>query len=494
MLKQSLQQKLLQKLSPQQIQLMKLLQLPTLALEQRIKQELQENPALEEGKDEDEEVFDESEDSLDDDLDVNEDDRPEDNISLDDYNDYFDDDDIPGYKLQIKNTGPDDERKEIPSAYGVSFQDYLSDQLRMRVNDERQYLIGLQLIGSLDDSGYLQRDIDAIVDDLAFTQNITTDDNEVYEMIQIIQEFDPPGVGARNLKECLTIQLKRKIESEKSKSLTDALAVIENSFNDFIKKHFDKIVKKHNFSEESMKRVYDEILKLNPKPGNSHAGQDKALHYITPDFTIRNEDAGLTLTLNGRNAPEMHVSRNYSEMYENMIRNRKTSSETEKNTAQFIKQKIESARWFIDALQQRQNTLLLTMQAIMDYQREYFETGDKARMKPMILKDIADMVGLDISTISRVNNSKYVETPYGIFLLKDFFSESLQNDSGDEVSTIEVKKILKDCVAAENKLKPYTDEQLVDMLKEKGYNIARRTVAKYREQLDIPVARLRKEL
>jgi len=492
MLKQSLQQKMLQKLSPQQIQLMKLLQLPTIALEQRIKQEIEENPALEEGKDEDDLNLDEV-DTNEDEVDITEE-RPEENISLDDYSDYFEDNEIPNYKLQVNNTSPDDERKEAPNVSGITFQDYLLDQLGLRINDEKKYLIGLQLIGSLDDSGYLQRDLEAIVDDLAFTQNISTDVAEVNEMIEIVQEFDPPGVAARNLKECLILQLKRKMETERTTALKDALSIIEICFDDFTKKHFDKIIKKLNFSESTMKAAYDEILKLNPKPGNSHSGQEKALHYINPDFTIRSEDTGLTLTLNSKNAPDLHINRSYNDMYESYLRNKKGSSESEKNALMFIKQKIDSAKWFIDAIEQRQNTLLLTMEAIMNYQKDFFETGDKARIKPMILKDIADKVGLDISTISRVNNSKYVETPYGIFLLKEFFSESLQTDSGEEVSTIEVKKILKDCISAESKKKPLTDEQLVKILNGKGYNIARRTVAKYREQLDIPVARLRKEL
>ncbi len=498
MLKQSLQQKMLQKLSPQQIQLMKLLQLPTVALEQRIKQEIEENPALDEGKEDDEqEVGDLDDDTPEDEMDIVEDDKVDDNVSLetmDDYSDYFEDNEIPNYKLQINNTSPDDERREAPNASGITFQDYLLEQLGLRVSDDKKYLIGLQIIGSLDDSGYLQRDIEAIVDDLAFTQGINATSDEVFELIEIIQEFDPPGVCARNLKECLLIQLKRKMETNPSKAVSNALAIIENNFDDFTKKHFEKIIKKHNFNEEDIKKAYDEILKLNPKPGNTHSGQEKALHYIIPDFTIRNEDSGLTLTLNSRNAPELRINRSYSEMYEGYLKNRKNTGESEKNAIMFIKQKIDSAKWFIDAIQQRQNTLLVTMEAIMEYQREFFETGDKAKIKPMILKDISDKVGLDISTISRVNNSKYVETPYGIFLLKEFFSESLQTESGEEVSTIEVKKILTDCVGAEDKRKPLTDEQLVTILKEKGYNIARRTVAKYRDQLDIPVARMRKEL
>jgi len=496
MLKQSLQQKMLQKLSPQQIQLMKLLQLPTLALEQRIKQEIEENPALEEGKDDDEFDYDEF-DKEEDDMDINEDDKVDDNVSLDsldDYSDYFEDNEIPNYKLHVSNTSPDEERKEIPTAVGITFHDYLLEQLGLRGIDDRQYIIGLQLIGSLDDTGYLQRDVEAIIDDLAFTQNINATADEVNEMIKMIQEFDPPGVAARNLKECLSLQLKRKFETEKTDTLKNALLIIENNFDDFTKKHFDKIIKKHNFSEETIKKAYEEILKLNPKPGNSHAGQEKALHYITPDFTIRNDDTGLTLTLNSRNAPELHINKSYGEMYENYMRNKKSTSESEKDTMLFIKHKMDSAKWFIDAIQQRQHTLMVTMEAIMEYQRDFFETGDRAKIKPMILKDIADKVGLDISTVSRVNNSKYVETPYGVFLLKEFFSESLQTSSGEEVSTIEVKKILKDCVIAEDKKKPLTDEQLVGILKQKGYNIARRTVAKYREQLDIPVARMRKEL
>lgn len=498
MLKQSLQQKMLQKLSPQQIQLMKLLQLPTVALEQRIKQEIEENPALDEGKEEDDmEVGDLDDDTPEDEMDIVEDDKVDDNVSLetlDDYSDYFEDNEIPNYKLHINNTSPDDERREAPNASGITFQDYLLEQLGLRVSDDKKYIIGLQIIGSLDDSGYLQRDIEAIVDDLAFTQGINATSDEVFELIEIIQEFDPPGVCARNLKECLLIQLRRKMETDPSKPVSNALAIIENNFDDFTKKHFEKIIKKHNFNEVDIKKAYDEILKLNPKPGNTHSGQEKALHYIIPDFTIRNEDSGLTLTLNSRNAPELRINRSYSEMYEGYLKNRKNTGESEKNAIIFIKQKIDSAKWFIDAIQQRQNTLLVTMEAIMEYQREFFETGDKAKIKPMILKDISDKVGLDISTISRVNNSKYVETPYGIFLLKEFFSESLQTESGEEVSTIEVKKILTDCVGAEDKRKPLTDEQLVGILKEKGYNIARRTVAKYRDQLDIPVARMRKEL
>jgi len=496
MLKQSLQLRLLQKLSPQQIQLMKLLQLPTLALEQRIKEEIEENPALEEGKEDDDLDFDEPEIETEE-VDIAEEERPEDNItleSLDDYKDYFEEDETPGYKLQVNNSSPDDERREAPSITGVTFQDYLMEQLGLRINEDRQYVIGLQIIGSLDDSGYLQRDVEAIVDDLAFTQNLSTDAQEVNEMVKIIQEFDPPGVAARDLKECLILQLKRKIQIERSTALKNALDIIENSFTDFTKKHFDKIIKKHNFSDEIMKKAYNEILKLNPKPGNSHAGQEKSLHYINPDFTIRNEDDGLALTLNSKNAPDLHINKNYGKMYESYQKNKKTNNESEKNAVMFIKQKIDSAKWFMDAIQQRQNTLLVTMEAIMDYQREFFETGDRAKMKPMILKDIADKVGLDISTISRVNNSKYVETPYGIYLLKEFFSESLQTDSGEEVSTIEVKKILMDCVNAEDKKKPLTDEQLVKILNDKGYNIARRTIAKYREQLDITVARMRKEM
>ncbi len=496
MLKQTQQLKLLQKLSPQQIQLMKLLQLPTLALEQRIKQEIEENPALEEGRDEEttESDYEEFESENENEAETNDDIDNE--VTLEDVEEYFDnDDDVPDYKLHINNIGPDDERKEVPHSSGVSFQDYLVEQLGLKISEDDNYIIGVHIIGSLDDSGYLTRSLDALANDLAFTQNITASPEQIEKVLHEIHQFDPPGVGARNLRECLLLQLERLYENnENNVNISHAIKIISESFNDFTKKHFNKIIKKHNFSESEIKEAYDIILKLNPKPGNTHAGQDKNLHYITPDFTVKNEDGELIITLNSRNAPELRINKNYSEMLKAYAQNKKNSTESQKDAVVFVKQKIDTAKWFIDAIQQRQNTLIYTMEAIMNYQKDFFLTGDFSLMKPMILKDIADKVKLDISTISRVANSKFVETPYGIFSLKSFFSESLQTKNGQEVSTIEVKNILKDCIKKENKRKPLTDDQLCHILKEKGYNIARRTVAKYREQLEIPVARLRKEL
>lgn len=491
MLKQSLQQKLLQKLSPQQIQLMKLLQVPTISLEQRIKEELETNPALEEGKDETEEQS-----TPDDNIsDVNEDfaDREEnkENSRDDfDYDQYFDDDEIPAYKLAARNTGPDEERKEIPMSGGSSFHDNLRDQLGLRLLNERQEEIGEYIIGNIDDDGYLRREIDNMVDDLAFSQNIITTVEEVEEVLFEIQNFDPPGVAARNLRECLILQLKRK--KGKSKHVDNALDILERSFDEFTKKHYEKIARKHDLDDELLRSAINEVLKLNPKPGNSGSDSTSRMSMeIVPDFIVVNNDGVLELTLNQRNAPELKVSRQYKEMLQDYGRNKNKEA---KDAAMFVKQKIDSAKWFIDAIKQRQETLLLTMQAILDYQYDYFLEGDETKMKPMILKDIADRVGLDISTVSRVANSKYVQTEFGTISLKFFFSESLSTDSGEEVSTREVKKILQNCIGAEDKKSPLTDDKLAKILKEKGYNIARRTVAKYREQLNIPVARLRKEL
>ncbi|MBU2651016.1 MAG: RNA polymerase factor sigma-54 [Bacteroidetes bacterium] len=493
MLNQRLQQKLLQKLSPQQILLMKLLQIPSAVLDQRIKQEIEENPALEEfgdnenlqaeskaeepvdqedtGGDELEDVYDESDDEF-------------------DINDYLDDDEIPLYRLSSDNASPDDEHREVPMASGVTFQDFLIDQLGLRTMTEKQRHIAETLIGNLDDSGYLNRDVRAMVDDLAFSHNIQASVGEILEVLYMIQEFDPPGVGARNLKECLLIQL-RRIE-DPSDDVLNAINILEHSFNEFTKKHYEKILKRTKFTDEQLKDAINEILKLNPKPGNSLSETTKTNHYIIPDFIITNINGELELTLNSRNTPELRVNRSYVEMMETYAENK--NDKKSKDAFLFVKQKIDSAKWFMEAIRQRQHTLMVTMQAIMDFQRDYFLTGDETKLKPMILKDIAEIVNMDISTISRVANSKYVQTPFGTFLLKSFFSESMQMDSGEEVSTREIKKILSDCILAENKVKPYTDDQLTAILKEKGYNIARRTVAKYREQLSIPVARLRKEL
>ena len=486
MLNQRLQQKLLQKLSPQQILLMKLLQIPSLALEQRIKQEIEENPALEEL---DEDYDSNNSESEDDSLGETEE-KDRDNEEFD-ISDYMDDDDTPAYKLSANNTSSDDERREIPFASGTSFHETLISQLGMQHMSKVDYQIALNIIGNLDDAGYLQRDLNAMVDDLAFSQNISTTRDDLERILSYIQQLDPPGVGARNLQECLKIQLRRKLQTA---PVIIAGIIIEKYFEEFTKKHYEKITKKNKITNEELKEAIEEILKLNPKPGDSLSDDSRLNQYIIPDFIIQNKDGHLELSLNSRNAPELRLSRTYTDMLETYSEDKNHKTNSHKDAVMFIKQKIDSARWFIDAIKQRQNTLYLTMHAIMEYQKAYFMEGDETRLRPMILKDIAEIVSLDISTISRVANSKYVQTPFGTFLLKSFFSESMQTDSGEEVSTREIKKILSDCVEAENKSKPVTDEQLTNILKEKGYNIARRTVAKYREQLNIPVARLRKEL
>lgn len=484
MLRQVQTQKLLQKLSPQQIQLMKLLQLPTIALEQRIKEEMELNPALEEGSEADDEPRDEFEN--DEYEETQSDDNQRDDFAL---TDYMDDDEGASYKLKVNNTSPDEERKEIPFSVGLTFQDMLESQLGMKALDDRQYQIADYLIGNLDDDGYLRRDLGSIVDDIAFSQNIVTTEPELNELLTVIQDFDPAGVGARDLQECLLIQLRRKELQTQIVEL--ATEVVEKQMDEFSKKHYDKIQKKLEIDDDTFRDVINEILKLNPRPGNSMADGQKSYQQVVPDFTIAIDEGELLLGLNSRNAPDLKVSREYNKMFEEYS---KTKDKATKEASMFIKQKLDGARWFIDAIQQRNQTLLFTMNAIMEYQKDYFLTGDETMLRPMILKDIAEKVGLDISTISRVANSKYVQTPFGTFLLKTFFSESLSTDSGEEVSTREVKKILSDCIGAENKKKPLTDDKLAKILKEKGYNIARRTIAKYREQLEIPVARLRKEL
>jgi len=487
-----LQQKLLQKLSPQQILLMKLLQIPSIALEQRIKQEIEENPALDDSN-EAEEVTDEEEN---DDFENEGEDESTDEFELADdefdLNDYLNDEDMPSYKLNSSNTSPDNEPRDIPFVSAMTFHDFLISQLGLRVLSERDKQIALTIIGNLDDSGYIHRELNALVDDLIFSQNITTTSNEILSILKIIQEFDPPGVGARNLQECILIQLMRN--EDDNPAIANAKLIIQRYFNEFTKKHYDKILKKSKMSEQELKDAINEILKLNPKPGNSLSETTKTNYYIIPDFIIHNNDGELELTLNSKNAPELRLSKTYVDMLEAISKQKSRKSSQQKDAMVFIKQKIDSAKWFIDAIKQRQHTLYITMNAIMIYQSEYFQDGDETKLRPMILKDIAEIVKLDISTISRVANSKYVQTPFGTFLLKSFFSESLTTDSGEEVSTREIKKILMDCIESENKSKPMTDEQLTAILKEKSYNIARRTVAKYREQLNIPVARLRKEL
>ncbi|MCF8235451.1 MAG: RNA polymerase factor sigma-54 [Bacteroidales bacterium] len=490
MLNQKLQQKLLQKLSPQQILLMKLLQIPSVALEQRIKQEIEENPALEELIDQEatEEDEEEEKDEYEEREETEDVDNKEDEFDIEDY--LSDDDEIPSYKLSANNTSTDDEDRDIPFASGVTFQELLLQQLGLRPLDEKQYGIGEYIIGNLDDSGYLQRDLDSMVDDLAFTQNINATKEEIKEVLDVIQDFDPPGIGARNLKECLLLQLKRREEQNGDVKLASLL--VERYFNEFTKKHYDKIQKKAGINEEQLKVVLSIILKLNPKPGNSMSETTKTNHYVIPDFIIYNNNGELELTMNSRNAPELRLSKSYIDMLHRYAEAKK--DKRRKDAYTFVKQKIDSAKWFIDAIKQRQNTLYLTMKAIMDYQKKYFLSGDERNLRPMILKDIAEIVNLDISTVSRVANSKYVQSPFGTFLLKSFFSESMQTNEGEEVSTREIKSILQDTIESESKSKPLTDEQLTTVLKEKGYNIARRTVAKYREQLNIPVARLRKEL
>ncbi|MCD4745388.1 MAG: RNA polymerase factor sigma-54 [Bacteroidales bacterium] len=491
MLNQKLQQKLLQKLSPQQILLMKLLQIPTIALEQRIKQEIEDNPVLEES-DQTEDIPDENDELSNVETDESENTEESESNKDDEFdlNDYINEDDIPSYKLNANNTDFNEEKKEIPFVSGISFQDFLISQLGLRILNDKQHIIASNIIGNLDDSGYLHRDTDAMVDDLAFVQNINTTSDEILSVLKIIQEFDPSGIGARNLQECLLIQLKRKEKSNKAIDL--AILIIERYFNEFTKKHYDKIIRKAKINEDELKEAINEILKLNPKPGNSLSETAKTNHYILPDFIIYNNNGELELSLNSKNAPELRLNKTYIDMLEAYANNKNDNQH--KDAFTFVKQKINSAKWFIDAIKQRQNTLYTTMKAIMNYQNEYFMDGDETKLRPMILKDIAEIVNLDISTISRVANSKYVQTPFGTFLLKSFFSESMQTNKGEEVSTREIKKILSDCVDAENKNKPHTDEQLTGILKQKGYNIARRTVAKYREQLSIPVARLRKEL
>ena len=487
MLKQSLNFKLLQKLSPQQIQLMKLIQLPTQAFEERLKQEIEENPALDTGKEEPENF----EDTI-----ANENEFEEegtDKIEADDINidEYLSDDEYPSYKTQANNYSADDEEKHVPYAAGTSFHQSLLNQLNtFRINDEVRSIAEF-LVGSIDDSGYIRREIIDLVDDLAFTQNVFTTEEVVEKtLLEVIHKLDPVGVGARDLKECLIIQLKAKSQKE-SRSL--AIDVLENAFDHFVKKHYKKLLEKFNISEDKLKEVNTEIGKLNPKPGSSYAGNNKIAEQIVPDFSIKIIDGNLELTLNSRNAPELHVSREYNNMLKGYSV-AKEKSKTQKDAVMFIKQKLDAAKWFIDAIKQRQQTLLVTMNTIMHYQYDYFLSGDERKLKPMILKDIADEIKMDVSTVSRVANSKYVSTPYGTKLIKEFFSESMKNDQGEDVSTKEIKKILETVVSEENKRKPLTDEKLAKLLKDKGYPIARRTVAKYREQLDIPVARLRIEI
>lgn len=559
MQKQQLSQKMLQKLSPQQIQLMKLLQIPTDMLEQRIQEELEINPALEmdenlsseseqdekesdnEDEDFEEESYilgtdgkkekDDSDDSYDDfetenfdseefeEFNADADDHlmeevfsefetfdeqynEKEDAYMDDYLEDYIGDDTSAYKLDAGNYNGDQEEKTIPIAVEGSFGEYLEEQLGMLDLDEAEEKIARQIIGNIDEDGYLRRETISIVDDLMFTENIRVSEEEVIRVLKnVVQKLDPPGVAARDLQECLELQLTRKMHSQdvaenysrKEKHfLKLAHTIIKDYFEEFSKKHYNKLLRQLSLFNDDLKAATEEILKLNPKPGSAFASSSKSVKYIVPDFIIENKDGELELTLNTKNAPELRVNDQYREMLENYSNNRKDKKQRE--AAMFVKQKIDAARWFIDAIKQRQDTMFKTMYTIMSYQEEFFLTGDEKKLKPMILKDIAEITGLDISTVSRVANSKYVQTEFGTKLLKTFFSESLQTDSGEEVSTLEVKKILSEIIGGEDKKRPMSDEKLMSILTKKGYNIARRTVAKYREQLGIPVARLRKGL
>lgn len=494
-LKHSQQLRLSQKLLPQQILLMKLLQLPTLALEERIKEELEANPALEEDLDTstDEELYSNEEPELGEDVEFDEFGEAKEDESKTIENDvvmedYMDAEELDSYKYEISNKGADDETREFVVVEGVGFQEQLEQQLGLKDTNDDEYTIGVYLIGCLDEDGYLRRELELIVDDLAFNYNITTNINELEKILKLIQSFDPPGVGARNLQECLLIQLERK--AEKTKEVVQAMDVIKHQMEEFSKKHYDKILKRLHIENDELKDIIDVIKHLNPRPGNSET-KESNFTAVIPDFIIAVNDGVPELSINGRNLPDLKISRDYFEMLKEYSKNKDKAA---KEATGFIKSKIESAEWFIEALQQRHATLALCMHTIMDYQQEYFITGDESKLRPMILKDISTRVNLDLSTVSRVANSKYVQTPYGTFLLKTFFSESMSTDSGEEVSSREIKKILQDCISAEDKKHPYTDDELCNILKEKGYNIARRTVAKYREQLEIPVGRMRKEI
>ena len=490
MLNLRLSQKLHQKLSPQQIQLMKLLQIPTANLEQRIEEELEANPALEEG-DAIDNVLDDLDKEMDEDKPEKEEDTDLEDLGVEDY---FDEDgEYPDYKTNDQSyDNRDDDNKTIPITVGITFHEFLLKQLGIKKLQGDDYVIGSQVVGSIDDDGYLRRELINIVDDLAFSQNIIATEEKVEELLELVQTFDPPGIGARELQECLLIQLKRKSTNPLVKT---AIILLENHFEHFSKKHYTKLESALGLSSEDLKSVIDEILKLNPKPGSSYSGGNNArVHqYIIPDFTVKNENGELELLLNMRNAPDLKVSKSFKEMYSSYKESKEKNSD-KKNAIIFIKQKMDAAKWFIDAIKQRQQTMMLCMRAILDYQKEFFLTGDEMNLRPMILKDIAELIDLDISTVSRVANSKYVQTEFGTILLKFFFSESMQNSDGDEVSTREIKAILQVIIKEENKKKPYSDQKLMELLKEKGYEIARRTVAKYREQLSVPVARLRKEL
>ncbi len=484
MLRQQLQQKLQQKLSPAQIQVIKMLEVPTLELEERIRQELEENPALEEG-----EELENKEDEFDDEF-GNDEGGNNDDFDPDEY---MMDDDIPDYKLKTNNTSKDDKREDIPFSAGMTFHENLIDQLGLMNLNHHQHMLAEYVIGNIDEEGYLRRTAESMVDDIVFQAGISTTDDEMLQIIAIVRQFDPAGVCATSLQECLLLQLERKTQTE---SVVHAKNILENYFEEFTKKHYDKITKGLDITDEQLKKVFAEITRLNPKPGNAWGGNilEKSMTTIVPDFILETDGDQLLVQLNNSNVPELRVNNTYNEMFQDYASNKKNQNKEMKDAVMFVKQKIDAARWFIDAIKQRQQTLLTTMTTIVEFQKQFFIEGDDTYLRPMILKDIADRTGYDISTVSRVSNSKYIQTEFGVYPVKYFFSESMTNDSGEEVSTREIKKILSDCIESEDKKKPLNDDALADVLKEKGYLIARRTVAKYREQLNIPVARLRKEI
>lgn len=485
MLKQQLQQKLQQKLSPAQIQVIKMLEIPTLELEERIRQEIEENPALEEGAEAPEHQLDE--------IDNSEHDDAGDYDSDIDLGDYMSDDDIPDYKLVANNTSRDDKHEDIPFSAGFTFHEHLIDQVGLLHLNEKQRKLVEYIIGNIDEEGYLRRDAESMVDDIVFQAGVETSDDEIKFLIKKVQQLDPAGVGAENLQDCLSLQLQRK---ELTDTVKDARRIVEDFFEEFSKKHYDKIIRAMNLTEESLKEALNEITRLNPKPGSAWGGNvlEKTFSVIIPDFIVENDEGTLTVQLNNANVPELRINSAYNEMFEDYSSNKSNQTREMKDAVMFVKQKIDAARWFIDAIRQRQQTLLTTMTAIVNFQKEFFIEGDEIFLKPMVLKDIADITGYDISTISRVSNSKYVQTEFGVFPVKYFFSESMTNDSGEEISTREIKKIMQEVIDDEDKRNPLNDDKLVDALKERGYLIARRTAAKYREQLNIPVARLRKEI
>lgn len=468
-------QKLLQKLSPQQIQMIKLLELPALQLEQRIKQEIEENPVLEENAE-------------------SADDKP-DGATRVNIDDYSRNEEIPSYRLYANNYSKDDKRGTIPLSGGMSYTEHLEEQLSFKGLPDRDRMIGQYIIGSLDNDGYLRRDTQSIADDIAFATGQEIETAEIDKVLAIIQTFEPHGTGARDLREALLLQL---VHHRQSEPVKDATTILNNHFDAFVKKHYDKIIARMGIDEERFKNAVDVIVGLQPKPANlyNEGGQSEPTIQIIPDFILDNSTGQLELSLNRNNIPDIKINNSYVKMLEEIARGsnrKKNEGDTGGDAQQFLKQKLDSARWFMSAIKQRNATLLLTMHTILEYQKEYFETGDETNLKPMILKDIAEKTGLDVSTISRVVNSKYIQTPFGIYSLKYFFSEAMQTSSGEEVSSREIKTILSECVANENKRKPMTDEALMDVLNDKGYKIARRTVAKYREMLGIPVARMRKE-